>query len=199
MCQKKNQPVNKLKISDHEEPPSLMNKNQMRGTYLLTYSLLEKKLLKLLIWIPPKPKQITGYVHWSQIKKDVNIITSQSNWVVQKRWLGVKNHLLFILSIKYANFSDDKHNNYYTAFNCISKSNKNVYTFKKLYGPFSRMGFNCFKAKEPLRGSSLLFATKFPEIPGTHLIDLEWMKGWVDLGATQWFWIRDSWIGNPAP
>ena len=79
MCQKKNQPVNKLKISDHEEPPSLMNKNQMRGTYLLTYSLLEKKLLKLLIWIPPKPKQITGYVHWSQIKKDVNIITSQSN------------------------------------------------------------------------------------------------------------------------
>ena len=25
---------------------------------------------------------------------------------------------------------------------------------------------------EPLRGSSLLFTTKFPEIPGTHFIDL---------------------------
>ena len=46
-----------------------------------------------------------------------------------------------------------------------------------LYGPILRMRFNCFKAKEPLRGSSLLFATKSPEIPGTHLIDLERMKG----------------------
>ena len=40
---------------------------------------------------------------------------------------------------------------------------------------------------EPLRGSSLLLTTKFPEIPGTHFIDLGRMKGWVDLGATQWF------------
>ena len=30
---------------------------------------------------------------------------------------------------------------------------------------------------EPLRGGSLLFTTKFPEIPGIHLIDLERMKG----------------------
>ena len=40
---------------------------------------------------------------------------------------------------------------------------------------------------EPLRGSSLLFTTKFPEIPGTHIVDLGRMKGSVDLGATQWF------------
>ena len=33
----------------------------------------------------------------------------------------------------------------------------------------------------------LLFTTKFPEIPGTFLIDLGRMKGWVDLGAIQWF------------
>ena len=33
----------------------------------------------------------------------------------------------------------------------------------------------------------LHFTTKFPEIPGTYLIDLERMKGWVDLGAIQWF------------
>ena len=32
----------------------------------------------------------------------------------------------------------------------------------------------------------LLFITQFPEIPGTHFIDLGRMKGWVDLGATQW-------------
>ena len=29
---------------------------------------------------------------------------------------------------------------------------------------------------EPLRGGSLLFITKFPEIPGTHFVDLERMK-----------------------
>ena len=30
---------------------------------------------------------------------------------------------------------------------------------------------------ELLRGGSLLFTTKFPEIPGTQFIDLERMKG----------------------
>ena len=30
---------------------------------------------------------------------------------------------------------------------------------------------------EPLRRGSLLFSTKFLEIPGTHFIDLERMKG----------------------
>ena len=30
---------------------------------------------------------------------------------------------------------------------------------------------------EPLQGSGLLFPTKFPEIPGTHFIDLGWIKG----------------------
>ena len=51
----------------------------------------------------------------------------------------------------------------------------------------------------PLRGGSLFFTTKFPDIPGTHFIDLGRMKGWVDLGATQWFWTQDPWIGNPGP
>ena len=41
--------------------------------------------------------------------------------------------------------------------------------------------------QEPLRGGSLLFTTKFPEIPGTNFINLERLKGWVNLGATQWF------------
>ena len=39
------------------------------------------------------------------------------------------------------------------------------------------MEFNCLKATESLRGGSLLFTTKFLEIPGTHLIDLGKMKG----------------------
>ena len=38
---------------------------------------------------------------------------------------------------------------------------------------------------EPLRGGSLLFTIKFPDIPGTHFIDLRRMKGLVDLGANQ--------------
>ena len=39
------------------------------------------------------------------------------------------------------------------------------------------MGFSCPKAKVPLRGDSLLFTAKLPGGPGTHLIDLERMKG----------------------
>ena len=39
---------------------------------------------------------------------------------------------------------------------------------------------------EPLRGGSLLFTIKFPEIPGTHFIDLGRMKDFVELGVTQW-------------
>ena len=53
--------------------------------------------------------------------------------------------------------------------------------------------------KEPLRGGSLLFTTKFPGIPDTHFIDLRRMKGSVKLGATQWFRTQDSWIVNPEP
>ena len=30
---------------------------------------------------------------------------------------------------------------------------------------------------QPLRGGNLLFTTKFPQIPGTHFIDLGRMKG----------------------
>ena len=37
--------------------------------------------------------------------------------------------------------------------------------------PFYGCGSTASKL-EPLRGSSLLFTTKFPEIPGTHFIDL---------------------------
>ena len=44
---------------------------------------------------------------------------------------------------------------------------------------------------QPPWGGSLLFMIQFPEISGTHFIDLGRMKGWLDLRATQWFWTRD--------
>ena len=47
---------------------------------------------------------------------------------------------------------------------------------KKLYGAFLWMGSTASRL-EPLRGGSLLFTTKYPEVPGTHFIDLGRMKG----------------------
>ena len=50
-------------------------------------------------------------------------------------------------------------------------------TFKKNFmAPFYGWGSTASRL-EPLRGGSLLFTTKFPEIPGTHFIDLGRMKG----------------------
>ena len=60
---------------------------------------------------------------------------------------------------------------------------------KKNYGPLFWMGFNCLKSTEPLRGDSLLFIIKFPQIPCIHLIDLGRMKG------CQRFWSWDTWTG----
>ena len=39
-------------------------------------------------------------------------------------------------------------------------------------------------ASESLLRDSLLLTTKFPGVPGTHLINLRNMKDWVELGAT---------------
>ena len=58
---------------------------------------------------------------------------------------------------------------------------------KKLYSPFLWLGFNFLKATVPLRGDSLLFTIKSSRVPGAHLIDLRGMKGWVELGVTQWY------------
>ena len=52
---------------------------------------------------------------------------------------------------------------------------------KNLMAPFYGYGSTASRL-EPL----LLFTTKFPEIPGTHFIDLGRMIV-VDIGATQWF------------
>ena len=43
--------------------------------------------------------------------------------------------------------------------------------------PFYGWGSTASSRLEPLQGGSSLFTTKFPEIPGTHFIDLGRMKG----------------------
>ena len=58
---------------------------------------------------------------------------------------------------------------------------------QKLYRPVFCIRFNYLKAAEPLRGGSLLFTTKFPEISGIHLINIGRMKDRVDLGPTYGF------------
>ena len=42
---------------------------------------------------------------------------------------------------------------------------------KNFMAPFYGWGSTASRL-EPLRGGSLLFTTKFPEVPGTHFIDL---------------------------
>ena len=58
------------------------------------------------------------------------------------------------------------------------------------------MGFSCLKATEPLRGDSSHFTIQFPGVPGTQLIDLEGMKGWIDLEATSGFELGNMAIGR---
>ena len=60
-------------------------------------------------------------------------------------------------------------------------------TFKNFMAPFYGWGSTASRL-EPLQGGSLLFTNKFPEIPGTHFIDHERRKGWVNLGATQFIY-----------
>ena len=47
---------------------------------------------------------------------------------------------------------------------------------KNFMAPFYGWGSTASRL-EPLRGGSLLITTKFPEVPGTHSIDLGRMKG----------------------
>ena len=50
--------------------------------------------------------------------------------------------------------------------------------FKKYLANKKKNGWGSTASRpEPLQGGSLLFTTKFPEIPGTHIIDLGRMKG----------------------
>ena len=48
---------------------------------------------------------------------------------------------------------------------------------KKIMAFFHGWGSGASWPVESLRGDGLLFPTKFPEIPGAHIIDLRRMKG----------------------
>ena len=60
------------------------------------------------------------------------------------------------------------------------------------------MGFNGFKATEPLRGDSLLFTSRSPGVRITQLIDWDGWKAEITSGHPV---VLDPglWIGNPAP
>ena len=49
--------------------------------------------------------------------------------------------------------------------------------------PLSWMRFNCLKAMEPLWGGSLLFTTKFPEIPEYNLRNIFLEKSYTKCGG----------------
>ena len=66
----------------------------------------------------------------------------------------------------------------------VKKTNR-MKLSKNVMAPFYGWGSTASKL-EPLWGGSLLYNTKFPEIQDIHFINLERMKGWVNLGATQW-------------
>ena len=73
------------------------------------------------------------------------------------------------------------------------------WSWTKFMTPFYGWGSNASRRLEPLRGGSLLFTAKFPEIPGTQFFHLGRMKGWVEIGATQRFWTQEPWIRNSKP
>ena len=39
------------------------------------------------------------------------------------------------------------------------------------------LGFNCLKARQPLREDAYFFNSKSPGVPDTHLVDLTMIKG----------------------
>ena len=62
------------------------------------------------------------------------------------------------------------------AIEILGFNNPKINFKKNFMAPFYGWGSTALRL-EPLRGGSLLFTTKFPEIPGTHFIDLGRMKG----------------------
>ena len=98
---------------------------------------------------------------------------SFSDW-----WKEQSEHKIFL---NLNNFSFLTH--YLKLFNIKHILFKNFYTLWPLFYGWGSTASRLV----PLRGGSLLFTTKFPEIPGTHFINLGRKKGWVNLGATPWF------------
>ena len=58
---------------------------------------------------------------------------------------------------------------------------------KKTLWSFFMDGVQLSQGNRATMRRQFTFYHKSPKIPGTHLIDPGRMKGWVNLGATQWF------------
>ena len=69
----------------------------------------------------------------------------------------------------------------------------------QLYDRFLRVRFSCHNVAEPLPGDNLHLTTESPDISGAYSINHGRMKGWVDLGATQWFQPATRGLGIQHP
>ena len=62
-----------------------------------------------------------------------------------------------------------------------TRHDNNIKSVENGLGPFGNVNVDGWGSTasrlEPLRGGSLLFTIKFPEIPGTHFVDLRRTKG----------------------
>ena len=84
---------------------------------------------------------------------------------------------------------------FYVLMNISKQINETINTYREQFKALIKKNFmspfygwgSTVSRLVPLRGRSLLFTTKFQDIPGTRCIDLGRMKGLVDLGTTQWF------------
>ena len=61
-----------------------------------------------------------------------------------------------------------------------SEETLNTWKINKFYGPFLWMGFPHLKTAKLLIGHTFLLTSKFIGFPGTDLIGLGWIKGWVN-------------------
>ena len=75
---------------------------------------------------------------------------------------------------------------------CSFKKKTKKKTEENLMALFLWMTFNCLQS----HCKEKVFTFRSPEVSGTHLINLERMKSWVNLGAIQWLWAQNPWIVN---
>ena len=159
-------------MSDHEEPFFLlMSKNQMLCTYLVTYSQADNskfptresfgaEIAKIFDMGSSKAKTDYWACGLESQKEGGDYYHVSVELSCAKRWLGVKNHLYTKYKIPVN--SSDKHDNYYTAFKYISKSNENVWTslghpnLKEVGSPRTKQCINAYRkiSKEKKRAAN---------------------------------------------
>ena len=131
--------------------------------------------------------KLVKFMNWRYELKCLRLIKFQIFFRRLNRSLWNKFPILFLVGHRFSHEAET------LTMSPNFNNDGNIFQFK--CGHFW-IGFNCLRASEPLRGDSLLLTIKFSKYSGTHLTDLRRMKGWIDRGATFWFWTSDHWIGN---